>query len=73
MPEVEGTDPRDADKKLTRPHDETAPLSLVFKVVNDAHGDLTYMRIHSGTLKKGSRLLNPVNGKKEERQPHLRD
>ncbi|HZW08618.1 MAG TPA: elongation factor G, partial [Phycisphaerales bacterium] len=66
VPEVEGTDPRDPEKKLTRPHDDTAPLSaLVFKVVNDAHGDLTYMRIYSGTLKKGSRLLNPVNGKKE--------
>jgi len=39
--------------------------ALVFKVVNDAHGDLTYMRIYSGVLKKGSRLLNPVNGKKE--------
>ncbi|MCC7388943.1 MAG: elongation factor G [Phycisphaerales bacterium] len=66
VPEVEGTDPRDSEKKLTRPHAEDASLSaLVFKVVNDAHGDLTYMRIYSGTLKKGSRLLNPVNGKKE--------
>ncbi len=66
VPEVEGTDPRDPEKKLTRPHAEDASLSaLVFKVVNDAHGDLTYMRIYSGTLKKGSRLLNPVNGKKE--------
>ncbi len=66
VPEVEGTDPRDAEKKLTRPHDDDAPISaLVFKVVNDAHGDLTYMRIYSGSLKKGSRLLNPVNGKKE--------
>ncbi|MFG0259233.1 MAG: elongation factor G [Phycisphaerales bacterium JB041] len=66
VPEVEGTDPRDAEKKLRRPHDAEAPLSgLVFKVVNDSHGDLTYMRIYSGTLRKGSRLLNPVNGKKE--------
>ncbi|MDQ7014237.1 MAG: elongation factor G [Planctomycetota bacterium] len=64
--EVEGTAPRDPDTKLTRPHDDDAPLSaLVFKVVNDSHGDLTYLRIYSGTLKKGSRLLNPVNGKKE--------
>ena len=66
VPEVDGTDPRDPEKKLTRPHSAEAPLSaLVFKVVNDAHGDLTYMRIYSGTLKKGSRLLNPLNGKKE--------
>jgi elongation factor G len=66
VPEVDGTHPRDFDQKLTRPHDDKAPFSgLVFKVVNDAHGDLTYIRIYSGTLAKGSRLLNPSNGKKE--------
>ena len=66
VPEVEGTDPKDAETKLTRPHDKDAPFSgLVFKVVNDQHGDLTYTRIYSGTLPKGSRMLNPVNGKKE--------
>jgi elongation factor G len=65
-PEVEGTDPRDKDVKMTRPHDESAPFSaLVFKVVSDQHGDLTYMRIYSGRLKKGDRILNPGNGKKE--------
>jgi elongation factor G len=65
-PDVEGTDPRDKDKKMSRPHDKDAPFSaLVFKVVSDQHGDLTYMRVYSGTLAKGSRLLNPVNGKKE--------
>ena len=66
VPEVEGTDPRDPETRLKRPHSDDAPLSaLVFKVVNDSHGDLTYMRIYSGLLKKGARLLNPVNGKKE--------
>ena len=66
VPEVEGTDPKDAEKVLTRPHNEDAPLSaLVFKVVSDAHGDLTYCRVYSGTLTKGTRLLNSNNGKKE--------
>ncbi|MCL4220931.1 MAG: elongation factor G [Phycisphaerales bacterium] len=66
VPEVQGTDPRDPEKKLLRPHDPAAPFSaLVFKVVADTHGDLTYARIYSGTLKKGSRVLNPVNGKRE--------
>lgn len=65
-PEVEGTDPRDKDIKMSRPHDPAAPFSaLVFKVVSDQHGDLTYMRVYSGTLVKGTRLLNPGNGKKE--------
>ncbi len=66
VPEVQGTDPRDPQKKLTRPHANDAPLSaLVFKVVSDSHGDLTYVRVYSGRLEKGARVLNPVNGKKE--------
>ena len=64
--EVQGLDPKDKEKRLTRPHDATAPFSaLVFKVVSDAHGDLTYLRIYSGKLTKGSRVLNPGNGKRE--------
>ncbi|HEX7008968.1 MAG TPA: elongation factor G [Phycisphaeraceae bacterium] len=66
VPEVQGTDVDDKDKKLTRPHDAQAPFSaLVFKVVSDAHGDLTYTRIYSGTLEKGTRVLNSNNGKRE--------
>ena len=66
VPEVRGTDPRDPDTALTRPNSEDSPFSgLVFKVVNDTHGDLTYLRIYSGVLKKGSRILNPGNNKKE--------
>ncbi|MDX9910949.1 MAG: elongation factor G [Phycisphaerales bacterium] len=66
VPEVEGTDPRDSETKLSRPHSDDAPFSgLVFKVVSDIHGDLTYVRIYSGKMTKGVRVLNPVNGKKE--------
>ena len=66
VPAVEGTHPRDKEEKLTRPHDPSAPFSaLVFKVVSDSHGDLTYMRVYSGKMAKGTRLLNPGNGKKE--------
>ncbi|MGD9688335.1 MAG: elongation factor G [Phycisphaerales bacterium] len=64
--DVEGTDPRDKNAKMTRPHDEKAPFSaLVFKVVSDTHGDLTYMRIYSGCLEKGQRIINPVSGERE--------
>ncbi len=66
VPVVEGTHPKDKKHRLTRPHSEDAPFSaLVFKVVSDTHGDLTYVRVYSGRLDKGSRVLNPVNGKKE--------
>lgn len=66
VPEVQGVHPRKHDEKLTRPPRADAPLSaLVFKVVADSHGDLTYLRIYSGTLRRGSRVLNPGNDKKE--------
>ncbi|MHC4419391.1 MAG: elongation factor G [Planctomycetota bacterium] len=66
VPEVEGVSPRDRAKKLTRPHSASAPFAaLVFKVVSDSHGDLTYLRVYSGRLERGSRLINPGNKKKE--------
>jgi len=66
VPEIQGTDPKDKTKKLSRPHDTGAPFAaLVFKVVSDAHGDLTYVRIYSGTIEKGQRVLNSNNGKRE--------
>ncbi len=66
VPEVQGTNPKDKDEKLSRPNSEDSPFSgLVFKVVSDSHGDLTYVRVYSGRLEKGSRVLNPGNGRKE--------
>ncbi len=66
VPEVQGVNPKKETEKLSRPHDKEAPFSaLVFKVVNDAHGDLTYARVYSGTLAKQSRVINGATGKKE--------
>lgn len=64
--EIQGVDPRDHEKTLTRAPDPSEPFSsLLFKVVADSHGDLSYIRIYSGTLKRGSRVLNPVSNRKE--------
>jgi elongation factor G len=38
---------------------------MAFKIVNDQHGDLTYVRVYSGRLEKGSRVLNSNRGKRE--------
>jgi elongation factor G len=66
VPDVRGTNPKNETEKLSRPNSEDAPFSgLVFKVVSDSHGDLTYVRVYSGKLEKGSRVLNPGNGRKE--------
>ena len=40
---------------------EVAPI----EVVSDIHGDLTYIRVYSGRLARGSRVINAGNRKKE--------
>ncbi len=66
LPPVEGVNPRDKKEKLSRPLTTEAPFSaLAFKVVSDSHGDLTYVRVYSGALIKGSRVLNTDTGKRE--------
>ena len=38
---------------------------LVFKVIAEKTGDLSFVRVYSGVLKANSRVLNPGKGKKE--------
>ncbi|MGD0090702.1 MAG: elongation factor G [Planctomycetota bacterium] len=46
---------------------ESEPLAaLAFKTLFDAHGDLTFLRIYSGTLRSGERLYNSRRDKKEK-------
>ena len=66
VPPITGSDPKNAEKKLTRSCDPKGPLAaLVFKVVVDSHSDLHFLRVYSGTLKAGSRVLNVTRNKKE--------
>ena len=66
VPPVEGTDPKQTEKKLVRKPDADEPFcGLVFKIQADRHGDLHYVRVYSGTLKANSRVLNPGKDKKE--------
>jgi elongation factor G len=65
VPPVEGTVPR-TDDVVTRSADPTEPVSLMaFKTIAEPTGDLTFVRVYSGTLEKGGRLLNPRTGKYE--------
>jgi elongation factor G len=66
MPPIKGHDMKDPDKVIERHPTPDEPFcGLVFKIVNDQHGDLTYVRIYSGTLEKGSRVLNSNRNKRE--------
>ncbi|MCZ0902613.1 elongation factor G, partial [Microcoleus sp. HI-ES] len=46
--------------------DDNAPLSaLAFKIMADPYGRLTFVRVYSGILKKGTYVLNSTKDKKE--------
>jgi elongation factor G len=66
MPAIKGHDMRDPEKILERHPNPNEPFcGLAFKIVSDQHGDLTYLRLYSGTLEKGSRVLNSNRDKRE--------
>jgi len=50
-----------------RPADDDAPFSaLAFKIMSDPHvGKLTYFRVYSGQMAKGSQVVNTRSGRKE--------
>ncbi|HQR33812.1 MAG TPA: elongation factor G [Blastocatellia bacterium] len=54
-------------EEVERPADDKAPFSaLVFKIMADKHvGQLSFVRIYSGTLKSGSYVLNSTKDNKE--------
>ena len=66
IPDVQGINP-DTDQPDSRETSDSAPLSLLaFKIMNDPFvGSLTFARIYSGTLNKGT-YLNSVKDKKEK-------
>jgi elongation factor G len=66
IPDVQGVK-LDGETADTRPAEDTAPMSaLAFKIMNDPFvGSLTFARIYSGKLEKGT-YLNSVKDKKEK-------
>jgi len=67
VPPVIGTKPGEPETQLTRPAEDTAPLSaLVFKIVSDPYvGRLAYFRVYSGTITQGSMVYNSTKSKRE--------
>jgi elongation factor G len=67
VPPVQGLDPAKKEPTtISRKPDPGAPFcGLVFKIVAEKHGDLSFVRVYSGTLKAGSRAWNPLRQKKE--------
>ncbi len=66
LPPVKGLDPK-TDEEIERKIDKDEAFSaLAFKVATDPYvGTLTYFRVYSGHLKKGSYLFNSTTNEKE--------
>lgn len=75
IPPVQGFDPRKGeDERIERAAAPEASFSaLAFKLWTDPFvGHLTFLRIYSGSVKKGAMVYNPRTGKKERLQSLLK-
>jgi len=66
VPEVQGTNPRTGQAEVRRPRDEEPFAALAFKIMSDPHvGKLTYFRVYSGSLAKGSPVFNSSRDRRD--------
>ncbi|CNK77271.1 elongation factor G [Yersinia frederiksenii] len=65
IPPVSGTD--EDGNEVSRQADDNEKFSaLAFKLMTDPYvGQLTFVRVYSGVLRKGDSVYNPIRGKKE--------
>ncbi len=65
VPAIRGIDAKTEEETVRKSSDDE-PLSLLaFKIMDDPYGVLTFARIYSGKLSKGSTVLNSTRGKTE--------
>jgi elongation factor G len=66
VPPIHGIDPRTEHELSRRPANDEPFSALAFKVMSDPYvGRLTYMRVYSGQVNAGERVLNVTTGKNE--------
>ena len=66
LPPVKGTDPKTGKEIERKPEDSEKFSALAFKIADDPYvGTLSYFRVYSGFLTRGSYLLNSTTGEKE--------
>ena len=62
---IVGTDPKTGAEIARKPDDKEPFAALAFKIATDPYGNLTYFRVYSGVLEKGTYIYNSRSGKKE--------
>lgn len=68
------TDRRENRKRLLMSPERSAKnpfVALAFKLEAGRFGQLTYVRVYQGTLKKGENIYNTRTGKKVSRKLHF--
>ncbi|WP_375168710.1 elongation factor G [Sneathia sanguinegens] len=66
IPSIKGTNPKTDAEEVRHPSDSEKFSALAFKIVTDPFvGRLSFFRVYSGMLQKGSYVLNSTKGKKE--------
>jgi elongation factor G len=67
LPPTTGTKPGSPEQLEERPPDDAAPFSaLAFKIMTDPYvGKLTYLRVYSGSMRKGGTVVNTTKSRKE--------
>ncbi len=64
IPAIKGKLP--SGEETERRADDNEPLAaLAFKIMSDKFGDLTFVRVYSGVMQRGTYALNSTKGKKE--------
>lgn len=59
VPPTKGIHPKTGEELLRYPKDDELMATLAFKIASDPFmGSLTFLRVYSGTLKRGSYILN---------------
>ena len=66
LPPVKGVNPKTQAEEERRPDDGEPLSALAFKIASDPFvGALTFFRVYSGVMKKGSYVLNATKGEQE--------
>jgi elongation factor G len=66
LPPVTGISVKGHEEVERKPADDEPFAALAFKIMSDPHvGKLTYFRVYSGTLEKGSQVVNTTTRSKE--------
>ena len=66
VPDISGKNPQNGEDEFRSARGDQEFSALAFKIATDPHvGKLTFLRVYSGEIDKGSKVLNATNGKKD--------